>query len=45
MAPVYEVPASGLLPKPVKLEIKYNKNFINNEWVDSKSGKTFETGT
>ncbi|XP_053603519.1 aldehyde dehydrogenase 1A1-like [Plodia interpunctella] len=24
-------------------EIKYTKLFINNEWVDAKSGKTFET--
>ncbi|XP_013200199.2 aldehyde dehydrogenase 1A1 isoform X2 [Amyelois transitella] len=24
-------------------EIKYTKLFIDNEWVDSKSGKTFET--
>ncbi|KAL0882271.1 hypothetical protein ABMA27_000800 [Loxostege sticticalis] len=26
-------------------EIKYTKLFINNEWVDSKSGKTFDTYT
>ncbi|XP_028175798.1 retinal dehydrogenase 1-like [Ostrinia furnacalis] len=26
-------------------EIKYTKLFINNEWVDAKSGKTFETYT
>ncbi|KAM3967226.1 aldehyde dehydrogenase 1A1-like [Aphomia sociella] len=25
------------------VEIKYTKLFIDNEWVDSKSGKTFET--
>ena len=41
---VYKVEASGLLPEAVKLEIRYNKNFINNEWFDSKRGKTFETG-
>lgn len=30
------------LPKPqVKPEIKYTKIFINNEWVNSVSGKTF----
>jgi len=26
-----------------KVEIKYNKLFINNEWVDAVSGKTFPT--
>jgi len=32
------------LPKPIeKPEIKYTKLFINNEWVDSVSGKTFPT--
>ena len=27
----------------VEPEIKYNKIFLNNEWIDSVSGKTFET--
>ena len=40
----YDVDASGLLAKAVKIQVKYNKLFINNEWLDSKSGKTFETG-
>ncbi|XP_060063664.1 aldehyde dehydrogenase, mitochondrial-like [Ylistrum balloti] len=32
------------VPQPlVKPDIKYEKLFINNEWVDSKSGKTFPT--
>ncbi|KAI0239677.1 Aldehyde dehydrogenase [Lamellibrachia satsuma] len=31
-------------PEPVKNpEIKYTKIFINNEWVNSESGKTFQT--
>ena len=39
----FEVDSSGLYPHPVKVQIRYTKLFINNEWVDSKSGKTFET--
>ncbi|ELU01961.1 hypothetical protein CAPTEDRAFT_183731 [Capitella teleta] len=32
------------LPAPDRQpEVRYNKIFINNEWVDSVSGKTFET--
>jgi len=32
------------LPEPIaNPEIKYTKIFINNEWVDSESGKTFPT--
>lgn len=32
------------LPQPIKNpEIKYNKVFINNDFVDSQSGKTFPT--
>jgi len=41
--PSYDIPTSGLLDKPFHLQVKFNKNFVNNEWVDSKSGKTFET--
>ena len=27
-------------PKP---EVKFSQLFINNEWVDAESGKTFQT--
>ncbi|XP_069138373.1 aldehyde dehydrogenase, mitochondrial-like [Argopecten irradians] len=34
----------GDLPEPIREpEIKYTQIFINNEWVDSVSGKTFPT--
>lgn len=41
--PSYHIPTSGLLDKPYKLQLKFNKNFVNNEWIGAKSGKTFET--
>ncbi|CAH1787376.1 unnamed protein product [Owenia fusiformis] len=32
------------MPKPIENpEVKFTKIFINNEWVDSESGKTFAT--
>lgn len=32
------------LPAPIKNpEIKYKQLFINNEWMNAKSGKTFKT--
>ncbi|XP_039260182.2 aldehyde dehydrogenase, mitochondrial-like [Styela clava] len=34
---------SSLPPPVLKPEIRYTKLFINNEWVDSVSGKTFST--
>jgi len=35
---------SGALPQPIiNPEVKYTGIFINNEWVQSESGKTFET--
>uniref|UniRef100_A0A1I8JH12 aldehyde dehydrogenase (NAD(+)) n=1 Tax=Macrostomum lignano TaxID=282301 RepID=A0A1I8JH12_9PLAT len=39
-------PLSGgpAIPEPIRQpEVKFNKLFINNEWVDSVSGKTFPT--
>lgn len=38
-----KVDGSGVVQGSINLDIKYNKLFINNEWVDAKSGKTFET--
>ncbi|XP_039250169.2 aldehyde dehydrogenase 1A1-like [Styela clava] len=34
---------AGIPPALKNPEIKYTKIFINNEWVDSKDGSTFET--
>ena len=35
---------SGALPQPIiNPDVKYTGIFINNEWVQSESGKTFKT--
>uniref|UniRef100_A0A194AMA0 aldehyde dehydrogenase (NAD(+)) n=1 Tax=Pinctada fucata TaxID=50426 RepID=A0A194AMA0_PINFU len=39
-----QVRCMSAIPAPqVDPEVKYTKAFINNEWVNSKSGKTFKT--
>ncbi|KHJ81296.1 hypothetical protein OESDEN_19018, partial [Oesophagostomum dentatum] len=36
--------ASSSIPAPIRdIKPKYTKLFINNEWVDAASKKTFET--
>jgi len=40
----YACMSSVAIPEPVrKPEIKFNKIFVNNEWMDAASGKTFPT--
>lgn len=40
----YAAPAAARVPEPERNpQIKYNKIFINNEWHNSVSGKTFTT--
>merc|ERR1711970_21672 len=39
----YQLPGYSIMEPIIKPQIKFTKIFINNEWVDSVSGKTFPT--
>merc|ERR1711970_14742 len=39
----YQLPGYSIMEPIIKPEIKFTKLFINNEFVDSVSGKTFQT--
>merc|ERR1711970_1154715 len=39
----YQLPGYRIMEPIIKPQLKFTKIFINNEWVDSVSGKTFPT--